>query len=197
MNEVAVSGSALAVDPQSGLVAPCRQVASVNCDSRPPGVEPELFVIHCISLPPGEFGTGYIDALFTNALDPAAHPYFATIASLTVSAHFLIARTGHLTQYVPVSKRAWHAGQSQYCGRDACNDFSVGIELEGTDSSGYADAQYATLNALASVLRAAIPSLAGGYAVGHADIAPGRKTDPGSGFDWTRATALQRVSASP
>ncbi|MEM1261232.1 MAG: 1,6-anhydro-N-acetylmuramyl-L-alanine amidase AmpD [Pseudomonadota bacterium] len=197
MTEAAEFTEPLTVDAATGLVAPCRQVPSPNCDERPLGVEPELFVIHCISLPPGEYSNGYVAALFTNGLDPTAHPYFESIADLTVSAHFFIARTGVLTQFVPVTQRAWHAGQSQYCGRTACNDFSVGIELEGTDSSPFAAAQYRSLNALVSVLRDAIPSLAAGNAVGHSDIAPGRKSDPGSEFNWSDARALHRVSASP
>ncbi|MEL7538431.1 MAG: 1,6-anhydro-N-acetylmuramyl-L-alanine amidase AmpD [Pseudomonadota bacterium] len=185
------------VDVSSGLVAPARQVASPNWDTRPPDTEPDLFVVHCISLPPGEFGGGFIEALFCNELDVAAHPYFARLESLRVSAHFLIDRRGELTQFVPISQRAWHAGESNFQGRTACNDFSVGIELEGTEDGLYENAQYRCLDALVTCLRTALPSLSDGTAAAHADIAPGRKHDPGPGFDWSRVPALVRTPAWP
>ncbi|MBM4196742.1 MAG: 1,6-anhydro-N-acetylmuramyl-L-alanine amidase AmpD [Gammaproteobacteria bacterium] len=180
----------LRVSAADGLLAGVRQVASPNCDERPLGAVPELIVVHGISLPPGEFGGSWIEALFTNRLDPNAHPYFADMAGAKVSAHFVIGRDGAITQYVPVTRRAWHAGQSLWCGREKCNDFSIGIELEGTDERPYEAAQYDALADLVGALRAAFPSLATAPVVGHCDIAPGRKTDPGPAFDWS-ALALR------
>lgn len=162
-----------------------RWCPSPNCNARPAG-EISLLVIHNISLPPGRFGGGYIEALFSNQLDPAAHPFFAEIAGLEVSAHLLIDRQGQMTQFVPFDRRAWHAGRSCYRGRQACNDFSIGIELEGTDDTPYTDAQYRTLTAVTRALLACYPALDVGRIVGHSDIAPGRKTDPGPAFDWPR-----------
>jgi AmpD protein len=150
-------------------------------------------VVHGISLPPGEFGNGWIDRLFCNELPADAHPYFATICNVAVSTHVLIARDGTLTQYVPFNHRAWHAGRSEYCGRNACNDFSVGIELEGIDDLAYATEQYRALAEIVGALRLAYPSLARAEIVGHSDIAPGRKTDPGPAFDWAE---LERRLAS-
>jgi AmpD protein len=172
------------IDPASGLMPAARQVPSPNHDPRPEGVAPDLVVVHGISLPPGEFGGPWIDALFTNALDPAAHPYFAEVASLRVSAHFLVRRDGTVVQYVPVTRRAWHAGPSSHCGRERCNDFSIGIELEGADDVPYAPAQYRALAHLVAALRRWSPALAMAPIVGHSDVAPGRKTDPGPAFDW-------------
>jgi AmpD protein len=172
------------VDPASGWLVGVRRVASPNYDERPAGTELGLIVVHGISLPPGEFGNGWIDRLFCNELPADAHPYFATICNAAVSAHVLIARDGTLTQYVPFTRRAWHAGKSEYCGRNACNDFSVGIELEGTDDLAYASEQYRALADIVAALRRAYPSLARADIVGHSDIAPGRKTDPGPAFDW-------------
>ncbi len=172
------------VDPASGWLVGVRRVASPNYDERPAGTELGLIVVHGISLPPGEFGNGWIDRLFCNELPADAHPYFATICNSAVSAHVLIARDGTLTQYVPFTRRAWHAGKSEYCGRNACNDFSVGIELEGTDDLAYASEQYRALADIVAALRRAYPSLARADIVGHSDIAPGRKTDPGPAFDW-------------
>jgi AmpD protein len=166
---------------------------SPNRDERPTGCEPELIVIHGISLPPGEFGGSCIDRLFANALPADEHPYFAEICGLRVSAHVLIDRDGLLTQYVPFGERAWHAGQSSYCGREACNDYSVGIELEGTDELPYTAAQYRRLAELVSALRSSYPSLREADVVGHSDIAPGRKTDPGPAFDWQRFSRLVEV----
>jgi len=148
------------------------------------GVDLGLIVVHGISLPPGEFGNDWIDRFFCNDLPADAHPFFATIKSLAVSSHVLIARDGTLTQYVPFGRRAWHAGKSDYCGRTACNDFSVGIELEGTDDLPYESAQYRVLAELIVSLRRSYPSLREADVVGHDDIAPGRKTDPGPAFDW-------------
>jgi len=174
------------VNRATGLLAAARQVASPNQDERPAGLEPELIVIHCISLPPGEFGGPWIDQLFTNRLDPAAHPCFAEIAGLRVSAHLLIRRDGELVQYVPFNRRAWHAGESHWRGRERCNDFSIGIELEGTDESDYTTAQYRRLAATIRALCRAYPSLSAERLAGHCDIAPGRKTDPGPSFDRGR-----------
>jgi len=174
------------IDRDSGIVTSARQVASPNCDDRPAGVDPELIVLHGISLPPGEFGGDAIDRLFTNTLDRDAHPYFREIVSLHVSSHLLVRRDGTLVQYVPIHRRAWHAGESCWCGRRGCNDFSVGIELEGTDETPYADAQYTRLVELLRALFATYPSLHRRRIVGHCDIAPGRKTDPGPSFDWPR-----------
>lgn len=148
-------------------------------------------MVHGISLPPGQFGSGDIEALFTNKLDPTAHPYFAEVAHLEVSAHFLIRRTGEVVQFVSADERAWHAGVSSWCGREHCNDFSIGIELEGTDDAPYEDPQYEALAALISLLRNYYPSIRSDAIVGHSDIAPGRKTDPGPAFDWQRVRQAQ------
>lgn len=174
------------IDLATGLIAQVRQVLSPYFDARPPGTAVDLIVIHGISLPPGEFGGAFIDQLFTGNLDPEAHPFFRDAARLRVSSHVLIRRDGSFVQYVPFQARAWHAGQSQYEGRCACNNFSVGIELEGTDDLPYEDAQYDALTHLIRALLAAYPSLAAERVVGHSDIAPGRKTDPGNAFDWQR-----------
>jgi AmpD protein len=160
-----------------------RVVDSPNHDERPAGVEPSLLVLHSISLPPGVYGGDAIERFFTNRLEPRAHPYFGEIHGLRVSSHFLIRRDGELVQFVPVARRAWHAGVSAFRGRGRCNDFSVGVELEGTDDSPFEDAQYAALHGLVIELRRALPLRA--FAA-HCDVAPGRKTDPGLGFDWPR-----------
>jgi AmpD protein len=180
----------LGLEAATGLLRGARQVASPNCDDRPPGMGPDLIVIHGISLPPGQFGGPHIDELFTSTLDPAGHPYFVDIAGLTVSSHALIRRNGEVVQYVPVHRRAWHAGKSSYRGRPQCNDFSVGIELEGTDDHGYTAAQYRRLATLIRVLRQGVPSLSRAPIVGHSDVAPGRKTDPGPAFQWARLHKL-------
>lgn len=176
----------LTVD-ESGLIADTRYILSPNCDERPAGGLIELLVIHNISLPPGEFGGPGIAELFTNRLNPDAHPYYRELAGLMVSAHFLIRRSGELIQFVPCGKRAWHAGESSWRGRSRCNDFSLGIELEGTDDRPFADAQYQRLAELTLALRAKYP---GTGIVGHSEIAPGRKTDPGPCFDWARYQEL-------
>jgi len=174
------------IDPANGWLHDAARVPSPNADERPEGIEPSLIVVHGISLPPGEFGGPWIDHLFTNSLAPDAHEYFAGICQLRVSAHALIRRDGEVRQYVPFTARAWHAGQSNWCGREACNDFSVGIELEGVDDLPYTDAQYESLVALVAALRRTYASLRGADVVGHEHIAPGRKTDPGPAFDWDR-----------
>lgn len=181
------------IDPVSGLLANARQVPSPNRDERPAGLPPELIVVHGISLPPGEFGGPWIDRLFTNTLPRDAHPYFAEIADMKVSTHLLIGRDGEIVQYVPFHLRAWHAGPSSYCGRDRCNDFSIGIELEGTDGGAYESAQYRVLSESILALCDAYPSLSIDRVVGHSDIAPGRKTDPGPSFDWPRLRTLLRL----
>jgi AmpD protein len=180
------------IDRATGWLEGVRRVESPNSDDRPPGTDLDLIVVHGISLPPGRFGEGWIDRLFRNELPVAADPYFATIADLRVSAHVLISRDGALTQYVSFNRRAWHAGKSSHCGRTACNDFSVGIELEGSDDVPYEWPQYEGLARLIAALRRAYPSLVGAEVVGHSDIAPGRKTDPGPAFDWLRLRQLLR-----
>ncbi|HEU4487203.1 MAG TPA: 1,6-anhydro-N-acetylmuramyl-L-alanine amidase AmpD [Povalibacter sp.] len=182
------------IDVETGLLPGARQVASPNCDDRPPGVEADLIVVHGISLPPDEFGGPWIDRLFTNTLPPDVHPYFADIADRKVSSHLLIRRDGEVVQYVPFHRRAWHAGASSYRGRERCNDFSIGIELEGADTIPYDPAQYRALCEVIVQLCAAYPPLSLDRITGHSDIAPGRKTDPGPAFDWARLHAL--ISAS-
>jgi N-acetyl-anhydromuramoyl-L-alanine amidase len=191
------SSAPLKIDSATGLLTGARQVLSPHCDARPAGMAPELLVVHGISLPPGEFGGPWIDRLFTGTLPAEAHPYFREIAATRVSAHALIRRAGEIVQYVPFGERAWHAGASQYRGRAGCNDFSVGVELEGTDDTPYTEVQYQRLAALAAALLACYASLSAQAIVGHSDIAPGRKTDPGASFDWPRWRALlqQTVAA--
>jgi AmpD protein len=183
-------GADLQVDLASGLLRDVAQVASPNCDARPPGAEADLIVVHGISLPPGEFGGPWIDRLFTNELPVDAHPYFAQVADLRVSSHLVIKRDGAMTQYVKFTERAWHAGKSCFEGREACNDFSIGIELEGTDTLAYDPAQYHSLAGVIAALCRAYPHLSADRVVGHSDIAPGRKTDPGPAFDWPHARGL-------
>jgi AmpD protein len=184
------------LDPSTGWLRGVRRVPSPNFDPRPPGAAIELIVVHGISLPPGRFGGEWIDRFFCNELPADADPYFAEIHAMTVSSHVLIGRDGALTQYVPFTARAWHAGKSLYCGRTSCNDFSVGIELEGTDDVPYADAQYESLAELIRVLKAGYASLRSADVVGHSDIAPGRKTDPGPAFDWPRLRNLLAAARS-
>jgi len=168
------------------------RIASPNFDARPEGTAITLVVIHGISLPPGCFGTGCIEQLFTNTLDPTADPYFESLRDLRVSSHFLIERSGATVQFVSCALRAWHAGVSEFAGRPRCNDYAIGIELEGTDDRPYEDAQYTSLNALLISLVAAYPVCG---VVGHSEIAPGRKTDPGSCFDWNRLSVDLRLRA--
>lgn len=174
------------IDSASDLIMDIRYVPSPNADDRPPGESPSLIVIHGISLPPGEFGGGYIEQLFTNRLGPQVHPAFEEIADLKVSSHLLVDRDGRVTQFVPFCKRAWHAGVSTYQGRSCCNDFSIGIELEGTDELEYAEIQYQVLTELIECLLFTYNSLSPKHITGHSDIAPGRKTDPGPAFDWAK-----------
>lgn len=164
-----------------GWIAGIRHLPTESCDARPPQTVVDLLVLHNISLPPGQYRTGRIDELFCNALDADGHPFFALISGLRVSAHFLVERDGRLTQYVSCRRRAWHAGASIFGDRSGCNDFSIGIELEGTDFTPFSAAQYEALAKLTAALRAALPLRA---VRGHSDIAPGRKTDPGPMFDW-------------
>jgi len=179
----------LRVHVATGLLEGVRQVLCPHRDARPAGVVPELLVIHGISLPPGEFGGPWIEKLFTGSLPPGAHPYFATLAGMRVSAHLLVRRDGELVQFVPFHQRAWHAGASSYQGRETCNDFSIGIELEGDDNTPYATAQYSSAAAAIRALLAAYPGLDRSRIAGHSDIAPGRKTDPGEAFDWAALRA--------
>lgn len=182
--------SSLKVDAKSGLCVGMEFIPSPNSDARPNHEQPSLIVVHGISLPPNQFGGEAITQLFTNQLDPKEDPYFETIKDLNVSAHALIRRDGCLLQYVPFHLRAWHAGLSEFNGRRACNDFSIGIELEGTDDTAYTDAQYVKLAELIKGLWQAYPSLQTRQVVGHSDIAPGRKTDPGDSFDWQNLNLL-------
>jgi len=189
MKETMRTSPTLAVAP-NGWVAAATRIASPNRDARPGGTAPSLVVVHGISLPPGTFGGDGVVRLFTNSLDTGAHPYYAAIASLRVSAHFFIRRDAALLQFVPCTERAWHAGVSSWRGRERCNDFSIGIELEGADDIAYTMAQYTLLAALLQALKRRYPIEA---AVGHSDVAPGRKTDPGPAFDWDRLARLVRV----
>jgi len=166
------------------------RVVSPNCDRRPAGIAVELLVLHNISLPPGGFGGGQVHRLFTNTLRAGVHPFLDPLVQARVSAHFLVERDGRLTQFVSCLDRAWHAGASVFRGRGGCNDFSIGIELEGTDFTPFADAQYGALAHLVAALCAAYPIE---FARGHSEIAPGRKTDPGPCFDWTRVAGLDRL----
>ncbi|OQW40466.1 MAG: N-acetyl-anhydromuranmyl-L-alanine amidase [Proteobacteria bacterium SG_bin4] len=173
-----------------GLLDTAQFIASPNCDERPPGTDINLLVIHNISLPPDEFGGDGVIELFTNRIDSQAHPYYQSLQGLKVSAHFFIRRDGNLIQFVPCHKRAWHAGVSNWQGRERCNDFSIGIELEGSDTTSFTDAQYEVLIALTQCLCQKYPIQ---HIAGHSDIAPGRKTDPGPCFDWQRyATDVNR-----
>jgi N-acetyl-anhydromuramoyl-L-alanine amidase len=181
-SRIAKPGAALTVDA-AGLVSGARFIASPNYDERPDDASVDLLVIHNISLPPGEYGGPGVAALFTNSLNAADHPYYQTIRDLKVSSHFFIRRDGELIQFVSCLKRAWHAGLSSWRGRDRCNDFSIGIELEGTDDLPFSDEQYGTLARLISCLTTTYPIQ---DVVGHSDISPGRKSDPGPCFDWLR-----------
>jgi AmpD protein len=198
MMQVNNEQTVLSLDTISGWVTGARHVPSPNCDERPVGCDIDVLVIHAISLPPCEFGGPWIEALFTNRLPADAHPYFADIHSLEVSAHFLIRRDGELLQFVPVHQRAWHAGQSCCRGRERVNDFSVGIELEGCDDIPFEAVQYRVLAKLSRLLLDSFPGLDEQAIYGHADIAPGRKTDPGPHFDWANyRLALSQTSITP
>ncbi|MDR2215368.1 MAG: 1,6-anhydro-N-acetylmuramyl-L-alanine amidase AmpD [Nevskiaceae bacterium] len=185
----------LIVHAATGLLAGARQVLSPHADQRPSGVNADLIVLHGISLPPGEFGGPWIEQLFNGHLPPEQHPYFAQIAGRRVSAHALIRRDGQIVQFVPFHLRAWHAGQSVWEGRSACNDFSIGIELEGADDVRYESVQYVRAAELVRALVAAYPLLSASRLVGHSDIAPGRKTDPGDAFDWLRMRRALQADA--
>lgn len=176
----------MTVNPADQRLDGVRQLHSPHADARPAGSAIDLLVIHAISLPPDHFGGPWIDDLFMGRLDCSAHPYFETLRGVRVSAHLCITRDGEVTQYVPFDQRAWHAGDSAFEGRTRCNDFSIGIELEGGDDHPYTDPQYAVLGRVCDALIRAYPDLSTQRIVGHADIAPGRKTDPGPYFDWPR-----------
>ena len=182
------------IDSKTGLLndplGNARQQPSPNCDARPDDADIDLLVIHAISLPAGEFGGPWIDELFCNQLDAAAHADFADICELTVSAHALIRRDGEIVQYVPFQQRAWHAGESHFQGRERCNDFSIGIELEGCDDQTFESIQYQRLAQLTDALMQAYPGIKREQITGHSDIAPGRKTDPGPHFDWEQLWQL-------
>ena len=178
--------SEFTVSPDTGLISSARFCPSPNRDERPNGVVPELIILHGISLPPGEFGGAEIEALFMNELDWDAHPYYGEIRGLEVSAHLLIRRDGSLVQFVRFNERAWHAGESRFRGRAQCNDFSIGIELEGEDEIAYDDRQYGVLSAVVLATCYAYPRISVRQVVGHCDVAPGRKRDPGPAFDWLR-----------
>ncbi len=175
---------ALSVHAPTGLLVGVRQVLSPHRDPRPPGTRVDLVVLHGISLPPGEYGGPWIQQLFTGNLPATRHPYFAQIADLRVSAHLLIRRDGEIVQFVPFGQRAWHAGVSAWKGREACNDYSIGIELEGADTDPYTTAQYARAAEAITALCTAYQDLSPARVVGHSDVAPGRKSDPGEAFDW-------------
>lgn len=175
------------INTVTGLLENCRQCPSPNKDVRPVNTDIDLVVLHSISLPPGQYGGHAIEQFFQNKLDKSQHPYFEEIHQMQVSSHVLIKRSGEIVQFVPFHERAWHAGKSNYEGRECCNDFSIGIELEGSDTDSFEDIQYRKLAELITALQQAYPAISG-HITGHSDIAPGRKTDPGTGFDWKRLT---------
>ncbi len=181
------------INTTTGLLDKCKQCASPNKDPRPENTDIDLIVIHSISLPPGKYDSDAIECFFQNKLDVNQHPYFEEIIDMQVSSHILIRRTGEVVQFVPFHERAWHAGLSNYKGRDRCNDFSIGIELEGTDSDYFEDAQYLQLALLVNTLRTSYPTLADNI-TGHSNISPGRKKDPGTGFSWDK---LQQYINTP
>lgn len=181
------------INVQNGLLYPCQFSASPHCDERPMGTTIELLVIHNISLPPGIFGERYIDDLFLGRLPVSGHPYFESIAHFRVSAHLLIRRDGKVVQFVPFHLRAWHAGQSYFAGRSACNDFSIGIEVEGADDVPFEEVQYQQLAHITRCLMKYYPGIQANTIVGHSDIAPERKTDPGPCFDWMRYYDLMGI----
>ncbi len=173
------------INTTTGLLDECTQCPSPNKDPRPDNTAIDLIVVHSISLPPGQYGGNSIEGFFQNNLDRNEHPYFEEICDLQVSSHVLIKRSGEIVQFVPFDERAWHAGQSSYQGRERCNDFSIGIELEGTDSDDFEDIQYQQLAQLVSTLKITYPDIAD-HITGHSDISPGRKKDPGTGFSWDK-----------
>lgn len=177
------------LNPDTGLMENARHALCPHHDPRPPDREINLIVLHAISLPPGEFGGREIEDLFHGRLDPSAHPYFRRLADLRVSSHFLVRRDGELVQFVSVLERAWHAGDSVFRGEKNCNDYSIGIELEGDEVTAFTDRQYNHACAAIVALREGLPSLHSAPVVGHSDIAPGRKWDPGQSFDWARLAA--------
>jgi len=181
------------INTESGLLEDCVQCPSENKDERPDGQAIDLIVVHSISLPPGEYGGDAIERFFQNRLDQNEHPYFEEIHEMQVSSHLLIKRNGEIVQFVPFHQRAWHAGQSNYQGRERCNDFSIGIELEGTDTDTFEDIQYEKLLEIISALQIAYPEILDNI-TGHSDIAPGRKLDPGTGFNWQRLDALANTT---
>ncbi|MDX1811420.1 MAG: 1,6-anhydro-N-acetylmuramyl-L-alanine amidase AmpD [Gammaproteobacteria bacterium] len=178
------------INTANGLLEGAKYIESPNCDERSNGQVIDLLVIHNISLPPGEFGGPYITHLFTNTLNPQEHPFFDEIKELRVSAHLLIRRDGQVIQYVPLNRRAWHAGVSNFCGREKCNDFSIGIEMEGTDTDDYEDIQYQKLAEITREIQRAYPQISLDNIQGHCDIAPERKTDPGESFNWAYYKSL-------
>ena len=178
------------LDSAKAWLVQSRHVESPNCDARPRGSDIDMIVVHGISLPPGEFGGPWIEALFSNQLDPALHPYFASVCELRVSAHVLVRRDGEVVQFVPFTKRAWHCGESSFENRTRCNDFSIGIELEGVDEVPYADVQYAVLAEICRLVMIAWPAITPARVVGHCHVAPGRKSDPGSAFEWARLAQM-------
>jgi len=180
----------LEYDIKDGRLTTAIQCPSPNANERPQGQTVNLLVIHNISLPPGEYGTGCVQRFFSNHLDASLHPYFQTIADLKVSAHLFIERDGNVTQFVPFEGRAWHAGVSSFHGVENCNNYSIGIELEGCDDIAYTDAQYSALAKVVQQILIAYPEITPERIVGHSDIAPGRKTDPGDAFDWVRFRRL-------
>ena len=182
----AIVTSDYTVNAETGLLSPARLCLSPNRDERPTGKPIDLLILHGISLPPGQFGGDEIEALFLNRLDWDAHPYFDEIRGLEVSAHLLIRRDGEIVQFVPFTERAWHAGESNFRGRSRCNDFSIGIELEGEDETPYDDEQYRVLPHVLQALLQAYPNISPREIAGHCDVAPGRKVDPGPAFDWLR-----------
>jgi AmpD protein len=196
MSVIPKDAAPLKIDLATGLLPGVRQVLSPFCNARPDNALPELLVVHGISLPPAEFGGPWIDRLFTGNLPGDAHPSFPERVGLRVSAHVLIRRDGEMVQYVPFGERAWHAGISEYRGRANCNDFSIGVELEGTDTIPYTDAQYEALARLAAALLQSYGSLSPERIVGHSDVAPGRKSDPGEVFDWARLRAALAARVS-
>ena len=185
-----MTAPALTVHTPTGLLVGVRQVLSPHRDPRPAAVVADLLILHGISLPPGQYGGPYIEQLFTGNLPPAAHPCFVQVAGLRVSAHLLIRRDGEVVQFVPFGERAWHAGVSCWEGRAACNDYSIGIELEGSDTEPYTPRQYTRLAEVIAALCAAYPTLSTQRLVGHSDVAPGRKSDPGEAFDWLALRGL-------